>query len=109
MQCHSDGVLSVPGRGKKKHRRLADRAHTFGIGARVLTRREEFGLDLHVERCRYQDAVAVALGIHAALAQSDLDRPFFDAIARTDAEIDELEARANHERHVARVAAKRGF
>jgi hypothetical protein len=99
-------VVSV-GR-KKKWRYLADLSAAYGVN-RPLSEREEFGLWLHIDRIRYQRATEVSLGLHAARGGGELERTWFDAVARDESEVDELQYRVNADRMEAAIRSRRGF
>jgi hypothetical protein len=61
---------------------------------------------MHIDRIRLQRAYAMAQGMGIALSDEKIPKPYFDAIAPTEAEVDEQEFQANAERERASVLAK---
>ncbi len=63
-------------------------------------------MDLHADRVRLSDAIPIAAGVVAALSPGSLSRDWFDAMARTEEEVDKLMERVNDKRREAAARAK---
>ncbi len=104
-------LAGVAGIKKKAVRTLADNLVAFpGITyPRAVTYEEHCGLWLQIERARIQQAAPLALAIHAALSHDPLGREWADALAKTEAEVEEVKYQMDAARLDAKIKAKRGW
>lgn len=84
---------------------------TYGSGIlrRPLNYAEWFQLWLNIGRIRLQRAAVVEWGINASRTDRDLPREWFNAIALTPEETDELEFQTNSNRKSSRIAQRGPF
>lgn len=89
----------------------ADQISAFGPGIlpRPLVYAEHVGLHLNIDRVRLQRASEVMTGIGFALSHGALPEAFFDAVALTAEDAQELRFATNMARSIAATKAKHGF
>jgi hypothetical protein len=100
---------------KNDFRHYADIARVYGAAAlpSELFSAEQiahtlWGLWLNLDRMLFQPAISVALGLKAAVGGGQLDRVWFDALARHESQIDELAYSVNAARADAEMMKRRG-